>query len=90
MTYSHLLHPVTSFNCKLRITLVSELQMNKVMIVFLQYSLKFRERFLIVDCGDCTNSQGVKCIFLGEPGKWVQSFFLSVFMLYCIVVHETA
>ena len=27
-------------------------------------------------------SQGVKCIFLGEPGKWVQSFFLSVFMLY--------
>ena len=28
------------------------------------------------------NSQGVKCIFLGEPGKWVQSFFLSVFMLY--------
>ena len=28
------------------------------------------------------DSQGVKCIFLGEPGKWVQSFFLSVFMLY--------
>ena len=27
-------------------------------------------------------SQGVKCIFLGEPGKGVQSFFLSVFMLY--------
>ena len=27
-------------------------------------------------------SQGVKCIYLGEPGKWVQSFFLSVFMLY--------
>ena len=29
-----------------------------------------------------TNSQGVKCIFLVEPGKWVQSFFLNVFMLY--------
>ena len=27
-------------------------------------------------------SQGVKCILLGEPGKWVQSFFPSVFMLY--------
>ena len=27
-------------------------------------------------------SQGVKCIFLVEPGKWVQSFFLNVFMLY--------
>ena len=31
---------------------------------------------------EITSSQGVKCIFLGEPGKWVQSFFLSVFMLY--------
>ena len=28
------------------------------------------------------SSQGVKCIFLVEPGKWVQSFFLNVFMLY--------
>ena len=27
-------------------------------------------------------SQGVKCIFLVEPGKWVQSFFLGSFKLY--------
>ena len=34
--------------------------------------------FCLLQCTFLCNSQGVKCIFLGEPGKWVQ----SVFMLY--------
>ena len=48
-------------------------RMNKMKFCYL------RKMVLVRSSG---NSQGVKCIFLVKPGKWVQSFFLCVFMLY--------